>query len=278
MKEYCYKDGKVVKLKNTGLALNDIGVLRGYAVFDFMRVYNGKPFHLKEHLARFKRGLKHLRLNIKIDEKEIEKIIAQLLKKNKCQNASVRLVVTGGASSDGFSFSKQVFYILMADFINLPKAVYESGGKIITHSYERQFPELKTTNYATAIYLQDKIKKAGAIEVLYIDKDNTVKEAATSNIFMFKGNNLITTKDGILKGITGQQVIKLAKKHFKVVEKNFKLKDLLQADEVFLTATNKLVAPIVKIDSRRIASGKVGPKTKVLMKELNSYIARHVAS
>lgn len=272
MKKYCYCGGKIQELNKARIAPNDIGLLRGYAVFDFLRTEYGKLFLFDEHFARFQRSAKALDLKIPVSAAKCLSVLKQLLKKNKLTDASFRLVLTGGPTEDGMTFKKPNFFILVEDVYNYPPKVFKDGGKIITYEHQRQFPEAKTTNYLTAIKLQKDKKQAGAIDILYLSKGK-VLETATSNIFIIKANTLVTPKDNILLGTTRATVIKLAKKlGFSVEERDMFVGELTEASEIFITATNKKITPIVMIDNMSVGHGEVGEKTKALMEAFEEFL------
>ena len=125
-------------------------------------------------------------------------------------------------------------------------------------------PEIKTTHYITAVKFQPKRKKKKAIEILFISKGK-VLECSTSNIFMFKGKKLITPQNSVLLGITRKAVLDVARKQFKIEERDITLAELLKAEEVFITSSFKDIVPIVKIDNKIICKGIVGENTKILM-------------
>ncbi|MCC7004510.1 aminotransferase class IV family protein [Candidatus Nomurabacteria bacterium] len=273
MKKFCYFGGKIIPMKSVGLKLNDIGVLRGYGSFDFMRAYNGQPFMLKDHYNRFKNSSQSLGLKIPITEKQLEKIIKDLLLKNKMKDASLRLVMTGGETLDGMTFKKPIFFMLMEDTYDTAPKLLKSGVKLITNEFQRSIPESKTTNYMNAVRLSDEKKKRGAFEILYVYKSK-VLEGAFSNFFIIKGNKLITAKENILHGITRKIILEIAPKVFKVEVRDVNISELKTADEAFVTGTNKKVTPVVQIDNLKIGDGKVGGKTKLLMKLLEEYIQK----
>ena len=116
--------------------------------------------------------------------------------------------------------------------------------------------------------LQKMKKQAGAIEILYTNRGQ-ISEATTSNIFLAKNGILYTPIEGILEGVTKKTVTGLANSlGYKVIPKIILVKDLYDADEVFLTATNKKVLPIVQVNDVLIGEGdqkgKVGPVSKKL--------------
>lgn len=143
MKKYCYANGKIVELAKARVAPNDIGLIRGYSVFDFLRTENGKLFLFPEHFARLNRSAKMLDLKVPISEANCQKILKQLLKKNKVTDASFRMVLTGGPTTDGMTVIKPNFFILVEDLYNYPAATFTKGGKIITYEHQRLFPEAK---------------------------------------------------------------------------------------------------------------------------------------
>jgi len=267
MYPYCFFNGKIVQSNKPLLMVNDIAVLRGYAAFDFMRIYNGVPFQFKDHMARFKNTAKLMGLKNPFSDAQIKDALDQLVHKNKDKNYHVRFILTGGETKDGLFSSVPVFYILFEKLSNLPDSLYTKGAKLITHEHQRILPEAKNSSYTQAVLLQNKRLKARAVEILYTN-NTLVLEASTSNIFIVKDNVVCTPKDNILRGITRKLVLELAHKlKYKTNEKEISIDELFDADEVFLSATNKKILPIVQIDSHTIGDGKVGKITKKLLEE-----------
>lgn len=294
--KYCYFNGKIVPASTAYLKFNDIGILRGYGIFDFLRTYNGRPFLLKEHLIRFRRSANLLHIKVPVSQTQLPIIINKLLLKNKFKESEIRLVLTGGPTPDGISYSNPSIFILVEKAQVLPKIIYKNGINLITCEYQREVPQAKTLNYITAIRTQPQKNKQKAFEILYIFQGN-VLECTTSNFFIFKrgsekGNNrftfpserrnqgslifknniLVTPKDNILIGTTRNLVLKLAKNKFKIQERDIKVDELKSATEAFITASNKEIVPVVKIDNKTVGNGKVGKNTKQLMDLFHKYI------
>ena len=287
-KKYCYLNGRIVSLGKAGIHPTDIGFLRGYGVFEFLRTYNGKPFLYKEHIERLKNSAKALNLKLNISEEELKKIINKLLLKNKFNESTIRIVLTGGKIIGGMEFNSSTLLILVDELKNLPANVFKNGIKLISFEHKRIMPEAKTLNYIPAVKLfSGEMKKQKAFEVLYM-YNNRVLECSTSNFFIFsakggsasggKNTTLITPKKNVLIGTTRDLVVKLAKKEFKVEERDIKISELKTADEAFITATNKEIIPVVKIGAQKIGDakpaterGNVGKNTKILMKLFRDY-------
>ncbi len=266
MKNYCYLNGKIIPTDKASISVYDLGLLRGFSVFDFFRVYNGRPFLLKEHLARLVNSAKLLNLKAPLTSKQIAAVIKGLLRKNGLKEATVRIVLTGGKSPDGISYddNSPTFFILTKPFSAYPTALYRQGVKAITSNYRRESAGVKSANYSKMVSLQAVKRKKKANEILYVDQ-GLILEGATSNFFIFKNNTLITPRDNVLIGATRNFVIKLAKRKFKVIERPLKLAELKQAAEAFITSTSREILPVVKVDNLPIGNGQVGRNTKILM-------------
>lgn len=272
LKKYCYLNKKIVPLNKARINPNDIGLLRGYAVFDFLRTYNGKLFLLKNHFNRLRKSANELNLKIPRSESNVKKIIKTLLKKNKMPEAGVRIILTGGnMKNDMNPGNAPTMLILTEKLKKLPKNVYSTGAKLITFEYQRDVPLAKTTDYLMAIKLQPLRRQNEAIEILYT-KNGLILECTTGNFFIFKNKTLITPKNNVLIGTTRNLVIKLAKKaKFSVEERNLPLNEIKSANETFITATTKEIVPIIQINGQKIGNGKIGKNTRILMELFQEY-------
>jgi len=274
-KIHCYFNGNIIPKNKIKISPYDLGFLRGYGVFDVMCTQNGKPFLLDQHWKRFQRSAKELGLKIPLSKKNFKVIIVRLLKLNSFNESIIRTILTGGVSKDAFSPAKETFCILIEKFKPLPPAYYTEGVGVMTLDYKREFPHAKITNYVAAIKNHNNKTKNGSVEIVYM-KDGKVLEASTSNFFIFKGKSLITTKSDILFGVTRNLVIKLARKNGYVVkERDINIKELFSADEFFLTASNKNILPVVKVDGKMIGDGKVGKRTKDLIGIFKKFIEKY---
>lgn len=273
MSQIIFLNGRYLPLKKAGISPYDLGFLRGYGVFDFMVTANSKPFMPDDHWKRLKLSAEELGLTIPINRKKYDQIVKKLIGLHEYKRHVVRTVLTGGISPDGITpTGKETFLILIEKAISLPEEIYKKGAKVITVEYLRDCPRAKINNYVVAIKnLKNRLKK-NALEILYTNKGK-ILEAATSNIFMVKEGKIVTPKDKILLGITRKVVIKIArKKGYRVAERDISLKEFLKADEAFLTASNKFVVPIVKVDDRKIGDGKVGKHAQILMEKFGKFI------
>jgi branched-chain amino acid aminotransferase len=250
-----YLDGDFKDETDAVISIQDLSVLRGYGVFDYLRTYNKKPFRIDSHIKRFKRSAELTLLNFPWSDDEIKSIVNETLSRNDFPDSNVRLMITGGESLDSLTpgdDSKLV--VLVTDLKPQPAEWYVDGVKIITSKTERYLPEAKSTNYLNAIIVLRDAKKRDAIESIYVDRNNRVLEGTTSNLFFVKGHKIVTAGDGILSGVT-REVILESYKGFEIEVRDVLYDELCDMDEAFLTSSNKEVVPVIQIDEIVISDG-----------------------
>lgn len=266
-----FLNGRFLPAKQAKLPVNDLAVLRGYGAFDFLVTYGKKPFLLDEHLDRLTNSAKLIGLPLPYTKEQIKKFTLKTIKRNRGKEFTIRLVATGGVSSSNiFPEGKSSLAILVGKRVPYPKACYQKGINLKTHHYQRFIPEAKHINYLTAVVAKYPASQKGFLEVLYVYQDQ-VLECTTSNFFLIKDGVLFTTEKQILQGITKKVVLKLAVDFLKIGREEIRLPDLKMADEAFISASDKEIMPVVRIDRLKIGSGRPGPLTKKLMKAFREY-------
>jgi branched-subunit amino acid aminotransferase/4-amino-4-deoxychorismate lyase len=262
-------------MEEAKVSVLDIGLLRGYGLYEGIAAFRGKPFHFADHWNRLLSGAHILNLNVPVTEETAERAIAEIIEKSGYgERANVRIILTGGETIAGieYNFENPTFYIVAEKWESLPREVYEKGGKLVTYRHMRELPEYKTINYIRAVNLQNWRKNERAVEILYT-YDGEVLECATSNMFIVKNNTLITPDEDILKGITRKVVLEIAKNlGLGIEERVVEESELKTADEIFITSSFKDIVPIVRIDDLEVANGEVGTVTKSLMTEFAKVI------
>jgi branched-chain amino acid aminotransferase len=128
-----------------------------------------------------------------------------------------------------------------------------------------------STSYLNAVYALQLAGKTDAVETIYVDRNNRVLEGTTSNFFLVKGDKLVTAGDGILPGITRSVILDLVKGRFDVEIRDIDRSELDAMDEAFVTASNKEVVPVVRVDDRIVSDGKPGEKTLEIMGLFNTF-------
>jgi branched-chain amino acid aminotransferase len=278
MEQFCYLNGKIVGVKDAKVGVYDLGLLRGFGIYEGLITHNRKPFALKDHLRRFHRSAKKLQLQVPVSDAKIENALIKLIALNVPKNDEglIRIILTGGRAIDGIAHDpkKPTLYMLVEKFYPVPMKYIREGCAVSTVEHERQFPDLKTINYIQAVLLQKTKHIKKVLEVLYVSRGR-VLEATGSNFFIVKKGVIVTPKEGILHGITRKLVLELARDKFKTVERELSIKEMMSADEAFITGSFKEVVPVISVDGKRISNGKPGPVTGELIRAFEDLARRH---
>ena len=258
-------NGEFVEATNATVPLRDVGVLRGYGVFDYLRTYGKAPFHLMDHLIRLQSSAEQIGLTLPYDLEEIADFTTELIDLNDKPDVGIRFILTGGVSSNGFTPPDQSsLAILIEPLTPLSAEAFAKGGKLITSRLQREFPTVKSTNYIGAIMAMKEASTAGAIEALYVDHNDEISECTRSNFFVVQNGVLKTAEKNVLPGITRQVLLNFAPEVVPVEITPIFLGDLEQVQEAFITSSTKEVVPIVQVDDTLIGDGTVGPITTAL--------------
>lgn len=268
-----YINGEFVAEDKAVVSVRDLAVLRGFGVFDFLITYNRRPFHLKAHVQRLENSASKIGLKLNHSCDEICDIVVQTLDRNTHHKESnIRIVYTGGISSDGVTpEGNGILMVMVTPKLELPGWWYAKGAKIITLDIERFIPGAKSTNYLTAVWALQQAHQQNAIESIYVDRKNRFLEGTTTNVYFFKNNTLITPDSNILPGITRSVVLDLVKDHFKVELRDVNRNELSAMEEVFISASNKEIVPVIQVNDTHIGDGTPGAGTRKVMQLFKDY-------
>ncbi|MCO6475102.1 MAG: aminotransferase class IV [Phaeodactylibacter sp.] len=271
MARYCSLNGKILPQQEASLGLTDLAVLRGYGIFDFFLFKYGRPMLEEQYLERFYNSAEKMHLFPPLAREELSRHIRELIAANGEDMGAIRLVLTGGYTPDGYSPSEPNLIVLQHGWPNYPESYFTEGVGLISHHFQREWPEVKAINYLTGIKLLPEIRKAGALEVLY-HYNGVLRESVRSNVFLINDREeLITPDSDILFGITRDSVIKAATGLLPIITREVQMEEVFNAREVFLTGSNKSAMPVVRIDGRPVGDGKVGYWAKTLKGKLEEY-------
>jgi len=261
MKQFCFSNDKIIESQNASIHPMDIGLIRGYGIFDFFRTSGYIPLFLTDYLDRFIRSAEKTHLNLEFSKVELAQIIHDLIQKNDLEQGGIRMMLSGGISDNHFSPTAGSLFIFCEDLDFPAASKYENGVKLLAADHVRAIADVKTTNYAFPVWHSVNWKKEGAEDVIY-HHNGFISESSRSNIFVIKNGKTATPDQNILHGITRKRVMELDQN---VEIRPISFSELLDADEVFMTATTKKILPVTMIDDQKIRDGKPGPKTIELM-------------
>ncbi len=271
MNRFTLINDTLVPADQASIHVSDLALQRGYGIFDFFKVIEGRPIFLDNHLDRFYRSAYRMQLQPILSEYDLREKISDLIAANNLEQSGVRITLTGGYSADGYTPSRPNL-VITEQTLTLPSSIQEPGINLMTYSYQRQLSDIKTIDYLMAVWLQDKIRESGASDVLYHYND-LITECPRANFFMVNSSNvLITPANYILKGITRQQILEIAAGEMKVEERDIRKEEIFDAKEVFITSTTRHLLPVKSIDGKIIGTGTTGDTTRFLSNKYNQRV------
>jgi 4-amino-4-deoxychorismate lyase len=238
------------------LYADDEALLRGRAAFETLRVYDGRPFRLADHLERMQASATRLGISW---PGGFEELGEEALAASGERDAVLRLYLTAGREASGRP-------VAMALVSSLPPDLEDRrarGLKLVSLLGVRaEAPWLlggvKSTSYAVNMAAEAEARARGADDAVFVRDDEVVLEGPVTNIWWRRGSTLYTPalELGILAGVTRAVLVEAARAlGYDVAEGAYPLADLLSADEAFTSSSVREVLPVVEIDGRPIERG-----------------------
>src|SRR6187397_3025155 len=267
-------NGELLHRDKAGISPFDSAVQGGDAVWEGLRLYNGRIFKLYEHLDRLERSARALSFEqIPPREKIVDEIKRTLAANTMRDGAHIRLTLTRGvkitSGMDPRLNQSGPTLIVLAE--HKPPVYAKTGLSLITSKIRRPSPEILDpqihhANLLNSILAKIEANNAGADDALMLDLRGFVAETNATHIVMVRGGKLATSRVlACPEGITRATVLEIcAAESISCLEADLTLDDLYAADEVFCTGTMGELAGVVNVDSRVIGSGEVGPLTNRL--------------
>jgi branched-chain amino acid aminotransferase len=226
-------DGAIMPVQEAMIPATDEGLIRGDGVFEVIRVYDGRPFALDDHLARLARSAANLRLPLDLEAVRADSHRLLAHAGTGPDHEQLRIIVTRGGRR-----------LLMTEPLHAsPPRVRLAS---VTYSPTRILDGVKSLSYAANMLATRLAQERGFDEALLVTPHGRVLEAPTSSIFWVEGEDVFTPPldDHILASITRARVIEL----IGAQERACTLEDLGNADEAFLASTTREVQPVAAVD------------------------------
>ncbi len=265
---------RLVPRAEAKVSVFDSSVQGGDAVWEGLRVYDGKVFLLDRHLGRLRDSARAMAFAEIPEPEEIRRALFATLEANGMRDgAHVRLTLTRGEKvtsgmSPGFNRSGPCL-IVLAEW---KQPVYDPAGvRLVTSSVRRNSPQtidskIHHNNLINNILAKIEAEAAGADDAIMLDLQGFVAETNATNLFLVKRGALVTPHaDCCLPGITRGFVLEIAREAgIEAVERNVTPAETYMADEVFTTGTMGELSPVLEVDGRSIGGGEPGPVTRRL--------------
>ena len=276
-----YINGKFYKRKDAKISVFDSSTLLGDGIWDSLRYHNNNFIFLKEHLDRLYKDAKLIDLKIHLTRKKLSEALIKTIKINKMKtDVHLRIIISRGIKSTPYQSPKVTIskptIIIIPEYKKPDIKAYKKGLKLVTVKTIRgpinvQNPQINSLSKLNCILACIEANKKNADEALMYDINGNVATNNSTHFFFVKNKTVFTsTGKYCVTGITRQKIIDICKKNkIKVKEKNFKLNEVLNADEAFCTGSFAGIVPVNQINKKKY-SLKKNPITKELTNFYNN--------
>jgi branched-chain amino acid aminotransferase len=270
-------NGKIIPIAEAKVSVFDRSFLYGDSLYEVVRTYQGKPFRLKEHLARMEKSAALCQMKLSQTTKEYEREILRSIEAFRAQKGHelsdvyARIVVSRGAGKIGFGLGNletPTLYVIIIEPISMfPNPDFKKGAKLQISKRVRNHPKaldpaMKSGNYLNSLLAYLTAAEAGYDDALMLDLQGFMTEGTTYNLF-YVNRGIVGTSPldiGILDGVTRRAILNLCVENsIPCREVRFPKEYLYEADEVFVSSSLKEVMPVLNLDGKKIGTGKPGP-------------------
>src|SRR5713226_6171477 len=275
-------DGKQMPLADVMIPALDRGFLFGDAVYEVLRIYQGRLWLVEDHWQRLARSLSAIRIT-GVDLDCLRRRVLDTIAAGPFLEATVYIQITRGVAPRTHTFpanATPLEFLYVKEFTDPYAEFRRSGASVITLPDIRwERCDIKSTNLLANILAVQAAKEAGCQEALLYLPDGTLTEGTHTSFFGVLNGSLLTapTSPAILPGITRGLILRLAQKAgIPVQEHVLKRDDLKNVSELFLTGTTSEILPITRVDGHPVADAKPGPISRRLQAAYANAVAEFV--
>ncbi|OKY25172.1 D-amino acid aminotransferase [Thalassotalea sp. PP2-459] len=264
-----YLNNQFIPSNEAKISPMDRGFLFGEGIYEVIPCYEGKFIGLQPHLDRLYNGLKSLGIPSPFSNDKWTELCQKLVTLNNEANVAVYIHVTRGSSPiRNHAYPKDTIPTVFAFTFEIPTQPVPDKHSATAYKVSSQQDlrwkrcQIKSTSLlGNVMHFQHGINEGNKETILFNELDQ-LTEASSSNVFIVKHNIIMTPPldNQILPGVTRHILLAILKEHskFTIEERAISYKEVLNADEVWLTSSTKEIAPVVKIDNDMISSGEIG--------------------
>ena len=284
MNELIWLNGSVMPLADARVGVEDRGYQFADGVYEVIRLYDGRPFTLAEHLHRLERSAAGIRMELGTDRDALAAEILRFIPRTGVREGMIYLQATRGCAPRNHLFPKHcppslLFYARHLAPIDAPGE--GEGAKLRTVPDERwKRCWVKSIALLANLLAKNEAVAAGADEAVFLE-DGVVSECSASNLFIVRGGAILTHPVGpkVLPGITRLVLAQIARQiGVEMIERPVRFDEANTADEVFITSTTREVSWVRTWDDRTVGPGRCGPVTLRMHQALRERVLRETGA
>jgi len=278
---YVFRNDAVYPIEKVRWSPGQAGLICGWGLFTTVRIARGEAFAYERHWRRLEKDAGITRLPLVHSGAKVRVQLQEMIRANKVQEGCARIYLTWNTTGYWRSEEKMPDVDLVITTADLPK--YPESVRLSVREHGRHASSaltgVKTTSWLNNVWALAEAQREGFDEVLLLNERGEVSECTAANIYVVRNDKVVTPplSSGCLEGVTRGVLMEIASEAgTSVREQSLHLEDLLTADEVFITSTNRNVIGVSEIAGKKIGSGSPGKLTERLDDAFAAYVDDYV--
>ena len=265
MSRIAYVNGRYLPQQAATVHVEDRGYQFSDGVYEVCEVRGGRTIDQRRHLARLKRSLDELRIDMPMSEAALATVMRECVRRNRVRDGLIYLQITRGVARRDHAFpppGTRPSVVITAHALDVVanERIAADGVAVITVPDNRwQRVDIKSISLLPNVLAKQAARERGAKEAWFVDADGNVTEGSSSNAWIVTKTGKVVTRPadhGILRGITRTVLIEvISAQGLQLEERPFTVEEAYGAREAFLTSASQIVMPVVRIDERAIGNG-----------------------
>ena len=284
MSRIAYVNGRYLPQRAAAVHVEDRGYQFSDGVYEVCEVRGGCIIDQRRHLARLKRSLQELRIDMPMAEAALAIVMRECIRRNRVHDGIIYLQITRGVAPRDHGFpppGTRPSVVITAHGIDVAgnERIAADGVAVITVPDNRwQRVDIKSISLLPNVLAKQAAREKGAKEAWFVDGAGHVTEGSSSNAWIVTRSGKVVTRpadNGILRGITRTVLLDVIRAQgLEFEERPFTVEEAYGAREAFLTSASQIVMPVVRIDDRPVGNGAPGSIATALRAEFHHHAER----
>jgi branched-chain amino acid aminotransferase len=279
---YVFHNQELLPIEKTRWSPGQAGLICGWGLFTTVRIVQGEAFAYERHWRRVEKDAGITRLPLSYSGAKVRVNLQEVLRANKVTEGCARIYLVWNDVGMWKSDEKRPEVDLVITTADLPN--YPDQVRLTVREHGRHAASalagVKTISWLNSVWAAGEAHREGFDEVVLLNERGEVSECTAANIFMVKDGKVLTPplSSGCLEGVTRGVLMEIASEAgTSVKEQTLRIEDLLGADEVFITSTNRNAIGVREIAGQQIGNGSEGEITKRLDVAFEGYVKEYVS-
>jgi branched-chain amino acid aminotransferase len=271
-----FHNDDLIPIEKTRWSPGQAGLINGWGLFTTAQIQRGEAFAYERHWRRLEKDAALIRMPMPYSGPKVRVNLQEVIRANKIKEGCARIYLVWNTVGFWKSSEKMPEIDLVITTADLPE--YSPSARLTVREQGRHAASalsgVKTISWLNNVWAFSEAQKAGFDEVLMLNERGEVAECTAANVFVVKNEKVLTPplNSGCLEGVTRGILMEIATEAgTTIAEHSLHLSDFSDADEVFITSTNRNVLPVSEISGRPVGNGAAGPVTQRLADAFLAY-------